>query len=394
MKRIYMDHSATTPVHPAVLEAMLPYFTEFYGNASSVHSFGREARNAMEEAREKIASFIGAQPSEIVFTSGGTESDNYAIEGVAFENTKRGKHIITSVIEHHAVLNTCKHLETHGFEVSYVNVDRYGVVDLDHLKSLIRDDTILITIMHANNEIGTIEPIKEIAEIADSRGIIFHTDAVQSIGKIPFNVNDVKVDLLTMSAHKIYGPKGIGALYIRKGTKVEPLIRGGHHERNRRAGTENIPGIVGFGKAIEIAGSDMEQEAKRLWELTERLRIGLQERLDYVYVNSHPTNRIPGILNLSFDYVEGESIILNLDLKGVAVSTGSACTSGSLEPSHVLTAIGLCAATAQGAVRFSLGRSNTEEDVDYVIEELPPIINRLRAMSPLYADKIKHSKSS
>lgn len=387
-----MDHSATTPVHPEVLEAMLPYFTKHFGNASSVHSFGRDAKNAIEEAREKIADFIGAQPNEVIFTSGGTESDNFAIEGVAFENSKKGNHIITSVIEHHAVLNTCKHLESHGFQVSYISVDEHGIVDLDHLKNAIRDDTILITIMHVNNEIGTIEPLKEIAVIAKENGIIFHTDAVQSVGKIPVNVNDLGVDLMTMSAHKIYGPKGVGALYIRKGTKIEPLIRGGHHERNRRAGTENVPGIVGFGKAVEIASANMEQESKRLWDLTEQLKDGLTERIEYVYENSHPTKRVPNIINLSFDYVEGESIILNLDIKGVAASTGSACTSGSLEPSHVLTALGLCASTAQGAVRFSLGRDNTKEDVDYIIEIMPEIINRLRKMSPLYADKVKQGR--
>ncbi len=393
MKRIYMDHSATTPVHPAVLEAMLPYFTKNFGNASSVHSFGRDAKNAIESAREKIADFIGAQPNEIIFTSGGTESDNFAIEGVAFENSKKGNHIITSVIEHHAVLNTCKHLESHGFQVSYVSVDEHGIVDLDHLKSLIRDETILITIMHVNNEIGTIEPISEISAIARENGIIFHTDAVQSVGKIPVNVNDLGVDLMTISAHKIYGPKGVGALYIRKGTKIEPLIRGGHHERNRRAGTENVPGIVGFGKAVEVASADMEQESKRMWELTEKLKDGLCEKIEYVYENSHPTRRVPNIINLSFDYVEGESIILNLDIKGVAASTGSACTSGSLEPSHVLTALGLCASTAQGAVRFSLGRDNTLEDVDYIIDIMPEIINKLRQMSPLYADKIKQGRA-
>lgn len=387
-----MDHSATTPVHPVVLDTMLPFFTKHFGNASSVHSFGRDAKNAIEESREKIADFIGAQPNEIIFTSGGTESDNFAIEGVAFENSKKGNHIITSVIEHHAVLNTCKHLESHGFQVSYISVDEHGIIDLDHLRSAIRDDTILITIMHVNNEIGTIEPLKEIGTIAKENGIIFHTDAVQSIGKIPVNVNDLGVDLMTMSAHKIYGPKGVGALYIRKGTKIEPLIRGGHHERNRRAGTENVPGIVGFGKAVEIASTDMEQESKRMWDLTERLKDGLAERIEYVYENSHPIKRVPNIINLSFDYVEGESIILNLDIKGVAASTGSACTSGSLEPSHVLTALGLCASTAQGAVRFSLGRDNTIEDVDYIIEIMPEIINRLRQMSPLYADKVKQGR--
>jgi cysteine desulfurase len=393
MRKIYMDHSATTPVHPEVLDAMLPYYTDFFGNASSVHSFGREARNGMEDAREKIADFIGAQSREIIFTSGGTESDNFAIEGSAYENMKKGKHIITSLIEHHAVLNTCKHLETHGFEVSYLTVDKYGSINLDELKNLIRDETILISIMHANNEVGTIEPLQEVGKLAKENGIIFHTDAVQSFGKIPVKVDELGVDLLTASAHKLYGPKGVGLLYIRRGTKVEPLIRGGHHERNRRAGTENVPGIVGFGKAVEIASANMEEEGNRLWKLTEKLKNGLQERLDYVYVNSHPTNRLPGVINISFDYIEGESIILNLDMKGVGVSTGSACTSGSLEPSHVLTALGVCASTAQGAVRFSLGMSNTEEDIDFLIDEIPPIITRLRSMSPLYADKVRQEKS-
>ena len=384
-----MDHNATTPVLPDVLEAMLPYFREYFGNASSVHSFGRDARNGMEEARERLANFIGAQSSEIIWTSGGTESDNFAIEGAAYDNIKKGKHIITSLIEHPAILNTCKHLETHGFEVSYLTVDKYGVIDLDELRNLIRDETVLITVMQANNEVGTIQPLKEIGKIAKEKGIIFHSDAVQSLGKIPINVNDLGVDMLSFSAHKIYGPKGIGALYIRKGTKVEPLIRGGHHERNRRGGTENVPGIVGFGKAVEIASSDMEQESKRLWNLTEKLKDGLLEKLDYIYVNSHPTQRLPNTMNISFDYVEGESILLNLDMKGVAASTGSACSSGSLEPSHVLLALGICSATAQGAIRFSLGRSNTEEDVNFILDELPIIVNRLWSMSPLYADIVK-----
>jgi cysteine desulfurase len=384
-----MDHNATTPVLPDVLEAMLPYFREYFGNASSVHSFGRDARNGMEEARERLANFIGAQSSEIIFTSGGTESDNFAIEGAAYDNIKKGKHIITSLIEHPAVLNTCKHLETHGFEVSYLTVDQYGVIDLDELRNLIRDETVLITVMQANNEVGTIQPLKEIGKIAKEKGIILHSDAVQALGKIPINVNDLGVDMLSFSAHKIYGPKGIGALYIRKGTKVEPLIRGGHHERNRRGGTENVPGIVGFGKAIEIASSDMEQESKRLWNLTEKLKDGLLEKLDYIYVNSHPAQRLPNTMNISFDYVEGESILLNLDMKGIAASTGSACSSGSLEPSHVLLALGICTATAQGAIRFSLGRSNTKEDVNFILDELPIIVNRLRFMSPLYADRVK-----
>jgi cysteine desulfurase len=283
-------------------------------------------------------------------------------------------------------------LETHGFEVSYLTVDQYGVIDLDELRNLIRDETVLITVMQANNEVGTIQPLKEIGKIAKEKGIILHSDAVQSLGKIPIDVNDLGVDMLSFSAHKIYGPKGIGALYIRKGTKVEPLIRGGHHERNRRGGTENVPGIVGFGKAIEIASSDMEQESKRLWNLTEKLKDGLLEKLDYVYVNSHPIQRLPNTMNISFDFVEGESILLNLDMKGIAASTGSACSSGSLEPSHVLLALGICSATAQGAIRFSTGRSNTEEDVNFILDELPIIVNRLRAMSPLYADRVKQGE--
>ncbi len=389
MRRIYMDHNATTPVDEAVLTAMLPFFNEKFGNASSVHIFGREARAAMEEAREKIANFIGAKTTEIIFTSGGTESDNFAIEGAAYENSKKGNHIITSKIEHHAVLNTCKHLETHGFTVTYLSVDRYGKIDLNEVKNAIRDDTVLITIMHANNEIGTIEPLKEIIDIAKEKGVIVHTDAVQTVGKIPVNVDELGVDLMSVSAHKIYGPKGVGALYIRRGTKVEPLVRGGHHERNRRGGTENVPGIVGFGKAIELAATNMEEERKRLWQLTEKLRIGLQEQLEYVHSNSHPIDRLPNTINLSFEFLEGESIVLRSDMKGIAVSTGSACTSGSLEPSHVLTAMGLDPAVAQGAIRFSLGRHNTEDDVDYVLTELPLIVKSLRSMSPLYADKIK-----
>jgi len=389
MKRIYMDHNSTTPVHPAVLDAILPYYKGTFGNASSVHKFGREARVAMEEVRERIAEFIGAQPREIIFTSGGTESDNFSIIGVASENSKKGKHIITSAIEHPAVLNTCKHLETHGFEVDYLGVDRYGMINLEELRKTIRDDTILLTIMFANNEIGTIEPVREIGEIAKEKGVIFHTDAVQALGKVPINVDELGIDLMAASAHKIYGPKGIGILYMRRGIKVEPLVRGGHHERNRRGGTENVAGIVGFGKAIEIAAADMEEEGKREWGLTEKLKAGFQDRVEYVYANSHPTQRLPGTMNLSFEFLEGESILLNLDMKGVAVSTGSACTSGSLEASHVLLALGLPPATAQGAIRFSLGRDNTEADVDYVLEELPPIIQRLRAMSPLYADRMK-----
>ncbi|MBD3184803.1 cysteine desulfurase NifS [Candidatus Poribacteria bacterium] len=390
MERIYMDHNATTPVHPEVLATILPYYNEKFGNASSVHTFGREARADMEEAREKIADFIGAQPREIIFTSGGTESDNMAILGAVSKNVKKGKHIITSSIEHHAVLNTCKYLENKGHEVTYLNVDKYGVINLDQLRDSIKDDTVLITIMHANNENGTIEPIEEIVKIAAEKGVLVHSDAVQTLGKVPINLKELGVDLMTFSAHKIYGPKGIGILYIRRGTRIDPLIRGGHHERNLRGGTENVPAIVGFAKALEVANSDMDEEQSRLWKLTEKLKNGLLDQIDDLFINSHPENRVPGTMNISFDYLEGESIILSLDMKGVGVSTGSACTSGTLEPSHVLSALGLPIAAAQGAIRFSLGRSNTEEHVDYILQELPPIIKRLRDMSPLYADKMKN----
>ena len=389
MRKIYMDYNATTPVHREVLEAMLPFYKEDFGNASSVHSLGRRARAAMEEAREKVAGLIGARPREIVFTSGGTESDNFAIEGTMYRNSKKGKHLITSAIEHPAVLNTCQYLEANGYEVTYLDVDRYGVVNLDQLKESLRDDTVLITIMHANNETGTIEPMKEIVQIAEEHGIFVHTDAVQSVGKIPVDVEELGVDLLSLSGHKIYGPKGVGVLYIRRGMRIEPFMRGGHHERGRRGGTENVPGIVGLGKAAELAASSMESEAKRLWGLTEKLKNGIMERLDHICVNSPPENRVPGTINISFEFLEGESILLSLDIKGVAVSTGSACTSGSLEPSHVLTALGVPVAVAQGAIRFSLGKDNTEADVEYVLQELPPIIRRLRSMSPLYADSLR-----
>jgi len=387
MRRVYLDHNATTPTHPEVVKAMLPYYEDVFGNASSIHQFGQQARMAIDEAREKVAEFIGAKPEEIVFTSSGTESDNFAIKGVAYANEEKGRHIITSSIEHHAVLNTCKFLGKHGFKITYLPVDRYGVVNPDDVRKAITDDTILISIMHANNEVGTIEPIAEIGKIAKEKEIYFHTDAVQSIGKIPINVNELNIDLLSLSGHKLYGPKGIGVLYIRKGTRIQPLIHGGHHERNRRAGTENVPGIVGLGKAIEIAKLSMEKESIYLTNLRDRLYNGIKEKIDNIYLNGHPVNRLPNTLNLSFEFVEGESIILNLDMKGVAVSSGSACTSGSLEPSHVLKAMGVEPAIAQGSIRFSLGKDNTEEEIDYVIEILPEIIFRLREMSPLYKKK-------
>lgn len=386
-RRVYLDHNATTPVHPEVLEAMLPYYMERFGNASSIHDFGREVKVALEESREKVAKSINATPNEIYFTSGGTESDNLAIKGGAFANRKKGKHIITSKIEHHAILESCKFLEKEGFEITYLPVDKSGFVDPDDLKKALRKDTILVSIMYANNEVGTIEPVEELAKITKDNGVYFHTDAVQAMGKIPADVQKLNVDMLSVSGHKIYGPKGVGTIYIRKGTRIIPWSHGGHHERSRRAGTENIPGIVGLAKALEIVHKEMEEQSKHLRNLTETFYRELTQAIPDVFLNGHLEKRIPNTLSLSFKAVEGESIILSLDLKGVAVSTGSACASGSLEPSHVLSAMGIAPEFAQAAIRFSFGRENTMKDVDYVIEILPKIVNRLRAMSPLYANK-------
>lgn len=383
MKRIYLDHNATAPLNPDVLKTMLPFFEQKFGNASSVHSFGREAHEAVATAREQVANLIGAEPANIVFTSGGTESDNFAIKGVAYANEKKGKHIITSQIEHPAVLNTCQFLEKRGFEVTYLKVDKHGKVDLNQLRDSIRKDTILISIMHGNNEIGTIQEIDEIGKIAAEKGVYFHTDAVQTCGKIPVDVSKSTPSLMSMSGHKIHGPKGVGALYIRKGTRLFPLQHGGHHESNRRAGTENVPGIVGMGKACELAKESMEENYKKLVELRDRLQNELVERIEDTVVNGHPTDRLPNTLNMCFRYVEGESMIMMLDMKGVAVSSGSACTSGSLDPSHVLLAIGLSHEIAHGSLRFSLGVENTREDVDHVAEVLPEIVERLRKMSAL-----------
>jgi len=384
-KKVYLDNNATTKMREEVLEAMLPFYKDIYGNASSVHQFGRAARVAIDDARAKVASLLGAQgPEDIVFTSGGTESDNFAIKGVAQALKAKGNHIITSLIEHHAVLNTCKALEKDGYKVTYLPVDQYGIVDLEALKKSITDKTILITIMYANNEMGTILPVAEIGKIAKDRGIYFHTDAVQAVGKVPFKVREMNVDLVSMSGHKIYGPKGIGALYIRKGTKITPQMYGGHHEMGKRAGTENVAGIVGLGKAAELAKKETVEEAGKLAELRDYLYKGIISKIQHVRLNGHPENRLPNTLNVGFKYLEGESIVLNLDMEGIAVSTGSACTSGSLEPSHVLTAMGVDPAETQGSIRFSLGRDNTKEDMDYVLEVLPPIIQRLRDMSPLY----------
>jgi len=386
-KKIYLDHNATTPLHPEVLEAMLPFYKDVFGNPSSVHSFGREARKAVEETRRSVASLIGTtSPDEIVFTSGGTESNNFAIKGISLALREKGNHIITSTTEHHAVDRPCKFLEKQGAKISFIPVDEFGIVDLGKLKEAIRDKTILISIMYANNETGTIGPIEEIAEIAKEKNVCFHTDAVQAIGKIPIDVQKLGVDLLSLSAHKFYGPKGIGALYIKKGTKISQIQQGGHHEKNKRAGTENVAGIVGLGKAAEIAKKEMASETKKIKALRDRLHEGIKSNIKHVSLNGHPEKRLPNTLNIGFEFLEGESIILNLDMEGIAVATGSACTSGSLEASHVLLAMGLPHVKAQGSVRFSLGRINTKEDIDYVLEKLPPIIDRLRKMSPLYKE--------
>jgi len=383
---VYMDHAATTPAAPEVVEAMLPYFTERFGNPSSIYGIARESKAAVDTAREQVARAINASPEEIYITSGGTESDNWAIKGVAYANRKRGNRIVTSAIEHHAVLHTCQYLERQGFELTYLPVDEFGRVSPSALAEAITDETILVSIMAANNEIGTLEPIADCARICRERGVYFHTDAVQAIGSVPVDVKEQGVDLLSLSAHKFYGPKGVGALYVRQGVRLDNLLHGGGQERRRRAGTENLAGIVGMGVAIERAAARRQEYARRLTALRERLYAGLIERIEHVRLNGHPTERLPGNLNCSFEFIEGESMLLMLDHAGVAASTGSACTSGSLEPSHVLLAIGLEHATAHGSLRFTLGESNTEADVDYVLETLPPIVERLRTMSPLYAN--------
>ncbi|HHW02836.1 MAG TPA: cysteine desulfurase NifS [Thermoanaerobacterales bacterium] len=389
MKRIYMDHAGTTPMRKEVLEAMLPYLTDKFGNASTIYSYGREAKAALEDSRERVASLIGADAREIFFTAGGTESDNWALRGIVAANSDRGNHIITSSIEHHAVLHTCQDLEKQGYKVTYLPVDKFGLVSPEHVENAITDKTILISIMHANNEIGTIEPIAEISKIIKQKrkNIYIHTDAVQTVGKIPVNVNELGVDLLSISSHKIYGPKGVGALYIRKGTKIKPFITGGGQESQRRAGTENVPGIVGFGKAAELIGGELKPEHEKLTKLRDKLINGILERIPHVRLNGHPTQRLPHNVNVCFEFIEGESLLLNLDMKGICASSGSACTSGSLEPSHVLLAIGLPHEIAHGSLRLTLGRDNTEEDVDYVLEVLPGIVNKLREMSPLFAER-------
>lgn len=383
-KMIYMDHSATTPVKKEVLDEMLPYFSEFYGNPSSVYALSNQSKVAIDKAREQVAKALGSKKTEIYFTGGGSESDNWAIKGVAFKNFDKGNHIITTKIEHHAVLHTCEYLETKGFEVTYLDVDEYGMVNLEDLERSIKDTTILISIMFANNEIGTIQPIKEIGALAKKHGVLFHTDAVQAVGSIAIDVKDMNIDLLSLSAHKLYGPKGVGALYIKQGLKIDSLITGGAQERNKRAGTENIAGIVGLGKAIELAYENLEDNNKKLISLRERLIKNIYEKIDYVRLNGHPTERLPGNVNFCFQFIEGEALLLSLDMMGIAGSSGSACTSGSLDPSHVLLAIGLSHEIAHGSLRLSLGTANTEEEVDYVAESLVGIVDRLRKMSPLY----------
>ncbi|HAX62307.1 MAG TPA: cysteine desulfurase NifS [Elusimicrobia bacterium] len=396
MKKIYLDYNATTPVHPEVLDAMLPYFKDFYGNPSSVHSFGQETRKAVEDAREKIAKFLGAEnPSEIVFTSCGTESNNFAIKGTAFANKDKNCRIITSTIEHHSVIEPCEYLsKKFGVDVTYLPVDKYGIVNPDDVKKSITEKTVLISIMYANNEVGTIQPIEEIAKIAKEKSITFHTDAVQVVGKIPFNVKKTGIDLLSLSGHKFYAPKGSGVLYVRKGTKLHPLFHGGSHEKNRRAGTENVPYIVGLAKALEIAHRDMDKESKRILALRQKLEKGILEKIKYTQINGHPEKRIYNTSNISFNYIEGEGILMSLDLEGFAASTGSACTSGTLEPSHVLSAMGVPPEKAQGSVRFSLGHYTTEKDIDKLLEILPKIVERLRSMSPLWEDRIKSIKNA
>jgi cysteine desulfurase len=384
VKRVYLDYAATTPVDPQVFEAMKPYFSDMYGNPSSVHSCGQEVRDAIELARGKVAGMIGADPSEIVFTSGGTEANNQALKGAAFTLKEKGNHIITSSLEHHSVSETCEYLEKAGCEVTVLPVDKFGMVDPSDVKKAITKKTILISIMHANNEIGTIQPIAEIARIAKAAGVYFHTDAVQTAGHLEIDVKKLDMDFLSMSAHKLYGPKGTGALYIKDGIQIESLLHGGAQEQSRRASTENVPGIVGFGKAAEMAAAEMKKEMAREIELRQKLIAGLQEKIKDTFLNGHPSERLPNNANLSIYGIEGEATLLNLDLESICVSTGSACSSGSMEPSHVLMAMKVPAEIARCSVRFSLGRWTTDAEIDRVLQVLPKVVGRLRAMSPLY----------
>lgn len=392
MERIYMDNAATTRVTEPVMEAMQPYFCEIFGNPMSVHGFGREARKAVENARRQVAEALGAQTNEIYFTGCGTESDNWAVRGAAYANVKKGKHLITTAIEHHAILHTCEQLEREGFEVTYVPVDEFGVVRMDELKKAIRPDTTLITVMAANNEIGTIQPIEEIAKLAKEHGVLFHTDAVQAIGSIHFDVKAMGIDMLSLSGHKFHAPKGVGALYVRNGVKLQRLIQGGAQERTQRAGTENLASIVGLGKAIELATKNIDRHNAELSAVRDRLIDRILSEIPYTRLNGHRTQRLPGNCNISFRFIEGESLLLALDLKGIAASSGSACTSGSLDPSHVLLAIGLPHEIAHGSLRLSLSEENTLAQADQVVDALKEIVARLRAMSPLYDDFLQEQK--
>lgn len=380
MRSVYLDYAATTPTDPSVLKAMLPYFSEEYGNPFSLHSPGQRAKAAIEEARYRTASLIGSDADEILFTSGGTESDNLAVKATALALKDRGNHIITSRVEHHAVLESCRFLENNGFEVSYIPVDSYGRVDPDDIRDAVTDKTVLISVMHANNEVGTIQPIAEIGSVAADRGVVFHTDAVQSYGHLPLKVDENHIDALSSSAHKLYGPKGVGFLYLRKGTRMRPLFHGGYHERGLRPSTHNVPGIVGMGEASVIALNCMEEEKTRLTGLRNRLFEGMNREIDGVTLNGHPEERLPGNLNVSFENVEGEPLLLSLDIMGISCSSGSACDSLSVEPSHVLRAIGLSRKRAYGSIRLSLGRLTTESDVDYVLEVLPDAVRRIRSL--------------
>ena len=388
-KKIYLDHAATTPTKKEVVEVMLPYFTEKFGNPSSIYEFSGQSKEAIEEARESVAKAICANEREIFFTSGGTESDNWAILGIAESYKAKGNHIITTTIEHHAVLHTCEYLEKNGFEVTYLEVDKDGRVNPNDLKAAIKDSTILISIMLANNEIGTVQPIEELGAVAKASGVLFHTDAVQGVGHIPIDVNAMHIDLLSISGHKLYGPKGIGALYVRKGIKLRSYIHGGGQEKKRRGGTENVPAIVGFGKAIELAIASMEAESKRQEELRDYLIEQVLEKIPHCRLNGHKDYRLPNNANFSFEFIEGESLLIMLDMKDICASSGSACTSGSLDPSHVLLGIGLPHEIAHGSLRISLGEQNTKEEMDYLVESLMVIVARLREMSPLYEDYMK-----
>ena len=392
MKRIYMDNGATTRVTEPVFEAMQPYFCEIYGNPSSAHNFGYVSRHAIDAAREQVARAINADVNEIYFTGCGTESDNWAVRGAAYENVKKGRHIITTAIEHHAILHTCAQLEKEGFEVTYLPVDEYGFVTPEQLDAAIRPDTTLVSIMTANNEIGTIEPIAELAAVCKKHGVLFHTDAVQAIGSVKIDVKAMQIDMLSMSGHKFHAPKGIGVLYIRKGVRLQQFMNGGAQERNRRAGTENLASIVGIGKAIEIATADIDAHNKKLSAIRDHMIERILKEIPYTRLNGHPTTRLPGNVNVCFRFIEGESLLMLLDAKGIAGSSGSACTSGSLDPSHVLLAIGLPHEIAHGSLRLSLSEENTMEEADYVVDALVEIVSRLRSMSPLYDDFIKENK--